>query len=597
MVSNGPDCTPTHPKGTLARVLLTSVFGPYAQDDEFGSRTINPMELYHNQITRAQGSFSLRMFHRSWGLMMIQQNISAPSTLLDFPTLEAFEKELTSHQYDIVGISGIIPNFGKVREMCRRVRKLSPHSTIVVGGHVAGIPTVEEMLDADHIVRGEGVAWMRRFLGEDPSAPIVHPEILSGFGFRILGMRVPDNTRDTAATIIPSVGCPMGCNFCTTSAFFGGKGKSYHFYGSGDELFEAMQHMEQSMGVQSFFVMDENFLLNRPRALRLLELMRQSNKSWALYVFSSINAIHKYSMEELVQLGISWIWVGLESPQSSYAKLKDADTRAIIANLRNHGIKMLGSTIVGLEHHTPENIQTDIDYAVSHCTDFHQFMLYTPVPGTPLFHQMKAEGRMLDGIDLADIHGQFKFNFRHAAISRDQSKQFLDAAFRQDFEDNGPSLFRICQTLFSGWLRYKNHPEARVRDRFAHEARKLRTTYNAALWAMEKRLEKANPAIAKKMGALRREIETEFGVSTRALRMILGPVLVWTSRREDRRLGKGITYEPQTFIERHNWMEDIATGMRSNVAVMPKRGFAPSIESIAASVALPEEPALNVIGD
>ena len=71
-------------------MLLSSVFGPYAQDDEFGSRSINPMELYHNQVTREQGSFSLRMFHRSWGLMMIQRNISAPSTLLDFPTLEDF---------------------------------------------------------------------------------------------------------------------------------------------------------------------------------------------------------------------------------------------------------------------------------------------------------------------------------------------------------------------------------------------------------------------------------------------------------------------------------------------------------------------------
>ena len=48
----------THPKGVRARVLLSSVFGPYAQDDEFGSRTINPMELYHNQVTKAQGSFS-----------------------------------------------------------------------------------------------------------------------------------------------------------------------------------------------------------------------------------------------------------------------------------------------------------------------------------------------------------------------------------------------------------------------------------------------------------------------------------------------------------------------------------------------------------
>src|SRR5437764_7527411 len=128
-----------HPSGIRARVLLTSVFGPYAQDDEFGSRAINPMELYHNQVTRAQGAFSLRMFHRSWGIRMIQENISAPTTVLDFPTREAFEKELREHDYDVVGISSIIVNIGKVADMCRTVRRLSPRSTVVVGGHVAAI--------------------------------------------------------------------------------------------------------------------------------------------------------------------------------------------------------------------------------------------------------------------------------------------------------------------------------------------------------------------------------------------------------------------------------------------------------------------------
>src|ERR1017187_3138654 len=78
------------------RILLTSVFGPYAQDDEYGSRAINPMELYHNQVTRSQGPFSLRMFHRSWGLMLIQANIDAPCTLLDFPKLDRFIEELRS---------------------------------------------------------------------------------------------------------------------------------------------------------------------------------------------------------------------------------------------------------------------------------------------------------------------------------------------------------------------------------------------------------------------------------------------------------------------------------------------------------------------
>jgi len=546
---------PRHPKGKQARILLTSVFGPFAQDDSYGSRTINPMELYHNQVTKAQGSFSLRMFHRSWGIMMIQQNISAPCTVLDFPTMEKFEQELKSGHYDVVGISSIIANVGKVREMCKRVRKLSPQSTIVIGGHVAAIPALSALIDADHIVKGEGISWMRRYLGEDEAAPIHHPALLSAFDMRIMGIKVPDNARNTAATVVPSVGCPLGCNFCTTSAFFGGKGKSVDFLKSGDEIFEVMADIERRLNTRSFFVMDENFLLNRPRALRLLERMKAENRSWALYVFSSANAIKKYSIQELVELGISWIWMGLESPKSSYTKLKDTDTQVLAAELRKHGIKLLGSTIVGLEHHTPENIRGEIEHAIAHGTDFHQFMLYTPVPGTPLHAEMTEQGRMLDGVDLADIHGQFKFNFQHAAITREDSKKFLDWAFWRDFERNGPSIFRICETMLQGWKRYKNHPDPRVRDRFRWEMHQLKGTYNAALWVMEKQLKTANESVAKRIRALRKDVEREFGIPARLIRLSLGPILLWASRREERRLAAGKTYEPKTFIERRNWAE------------------------------------------
>ena len=142
-------------------MLLTSVFGPYARDDEHGSRAINPMELYHNQVTRVQGPFSLRMFHRSWGLMLIQANLEAPTTLLDFPTLERFEEEIRTVPYDVVGISGILPNIGKVKLMCELVRRHQPKATIVVGGHIANRPGLGELIDADHVVAGEGVAWFR----------------------------------------------------------------------------------------------------------------------------------------------------------------------------------------------------------------------------------------------------------------------------------------------------------------------------------------------------------------------------------------------------------------------------------------------------
>ena len=543
-----------HPKGSHARILLSSVFGPYAQDDEFGSRAINPMELYHNQVTRAQGSFSLRMFHRSWGIMMIQENISAPCSVLDFPTREAFARELTTNQYDIVGISSIIVNVLKVREMCRMVRELSPDSVIVIGGHVAAIPALDAMIDADHIVRGEGISWMRRYLGEDEHAPIRHPAIVSGLQTRIMGVRLPQRKGGTAATIIPSVGCPMGCNFCTTSAFFGGKGKFINFYETGDELFDVMCRIESELKVKSFFVMDENFLLHRTRAMRLLERMKEAGKSWELSVFASANAIRKYTMLELVELGVSWVWMGLESPRSSYGKLQGQDLTQLTRELREHGIRVQGSTIIGLEHHTPDNIIDEIESAIDYETDFHQFMLYTPVPGTPLYQEMADQGRLLPNVDYADIRGQYKFNFQHGAISRDDSKRFLDWAFWRDFERNGPSLYRLCQTMLQGWQRYKDHPDPRVRERFTRQVKKIIGAYNAALWAMERDFKKVNRTVSEKIHHLRREVEKEFPVVARLTAASLGPVLLWSTRREARRLASGQTYEPPTFIERSHWI-------------------------------------------
>jgi hypothetical protein len=546
------DGAPRHPLGSEARVLLTSVFGPYAQDDAYGSRRQNPMELYHNQVTREQGPFSLRMFHRSWGLMLLQANIEAPCTLLDFPTRERFIAELQQHRYDIVGIGAIMPNLGKVQEMCRLIRQYQPEATILIGGHIANVPDLAERVDADHIVRGEGVAWLRGYLGEDRDRPIRHPLIQSGFGRRSLGITVPHRDGDIAATLIPSVGCPMGCNFCSTSAMFGGKGRYINFYETGDELFEVMCGLEEALQTQAFFVMDENFLLHRKRALRLLELMREHGKAWSLYVFSSANALSLYSMDDLVGLGISWVWIGLEGEESAYTKLKGTDSRSLVKRLQAHGIRVLGSTIIGLEEHSPETIGPAIEFAVSHDTEFHQFMLYTPIPGTPLYHELTAKGEMLstDEVPFADRHGQLRFVHRHPRIPAGEESAMLRSAFVRDFEVNGPSVLRILRSTLQGWRRFKDHPEARVRERFRRECADLSVTFAGALWAA-RRYFRRNPGVAGRLAALLNEFYGEHGWKERLAAPLLGRVLYRLIRKEEARLAAGWTYEPPTFYDRN----------------------------------------------
>jgi hypothetical protein len=552
-LSAEPETFPHHELGSKARVLLTSVFGPYAQDDEFGSRAINPMELYHNQVTRTQGAFSMRMFHRSWGLMLIQANIGAPCTLLDFPSRNRFIQELHAGPYDIVGISSIPANYLKVVEMCRLIRLYQPQARVVVGGHVANMPAIQELTGADHVVQGEGVRWFRRFLSQDENQPIHHPRIVAGFGARMMGLNLSEGSGDVAAALIPSVGCPIGCNFCATSAMFGGKGKFVHFYKTGDELFAVMQDLEHDLKVRSFFVMDENFLLHRERALRLLELMRQHGKAWALYIFSSAGVLSSYAITDLVGLGVSWVWMGLEGENSRYGKLKGVDTHALVRTLQSHGIRVLGSSIIGLEEHTPGNLDHVIDYAVSHDTDFHQFMLYTPAPGTPLFEELEARQALLEPActDAFDTHGQLRFAHRHPHIPAGMETQYLLKAFERDFAVNGPSFVRLVRTLLAGYVRYHDSADPRVRARFVFEARDLRGTFAAGLWATARWYAK-DPVMCKRIKAVLQDLYTHLGWRARLAAWVMGPFIYHRLCKEQRALRRGWTYEPQTCCEKTN---------------------------------------------
>lgn len=582
---------PKRSKKSFARILLTSVFGPYARDDQYGSRKINPMELYHNQVTRFQGAFSLRMFHRSFGLMLIQSNIDSPCTLLDFPTLERFVEEIQTNPYDVVGISAIIPNIDKVMHMCALVRKHLPQAKIVIGGHVANKENIEHLVDADHIVKGDGVAWFRRYLGQDPKAPVHHPMVYSGFGARVMGLTLRDKPGDTAAILIPSVGCPVGCNFCSTSALFGGKGHAVNYYKTGDALFEIMTGIERHLKVRSFFILDENFLLQRKRALRLLELMKTYNKSWALYLFSSARVLQSYSMEQLVGLGVSWVWMGIEGKSSRYAKLNSVDTRSLVRRLQAHGICVLGSSIIGFDDHRPENIPLIIKEAVDHRTDFHQFMLYTPNAGTPLYAQHKAAGRILDESTFppADTHGQYRFNYRHPHIPEGMEERFLRQAFESDFAANGPSIARLIRTQLTGWLRYRHHPDWRIRRRFQQDAKSLGIVYSGAAWAMRRWYRNA-PRMAAQMNTLLNDLYSILGLKARLTAPIVGRFLTFTMQREQRRLADNWSYEPATFYEKSQ--PTVAAHTMAEEIMTPKSMFPPQIgkKQLQPCLAASEEP-------
>lgn len=506
------------------KVLLSSVYRPFAVDTD-DSRKMNPLELFHNQVTKAQGPFSLRMNHRSASLLFIAHNISADTTVLDTPTYEEFCREITEHSYDYIGITSIIMNFKKAKRMVEAAKRLSPQSQVVLGSHITAFREIEKHIPADHFVRGDGIAWFRKEIGDDPDAPVRHPSVVAHYGAETMGISIPNVE---SAWLVPGLGCPHHCDFCATSDFFDGY---ISILKTGKEMFDVCLQVEKDLNVDTFFILDENFMGKENRVKEFLALMKKHNKPWKFSIFSSLSALKKYPIDLLLELGVNAIWIGLESKFQPYAKQKGLDDpKAYIRELKKNGISVLGSTIIGVPDHTPDKVLEEIDHALSYGTDLHQFMLYTPLPTTPLWKKTEAAGCILPGIPWEDQHGQYRFNWRHPHITAEESEKLVQLAFDEDYRRLGPSLFRIGQTRLNRLKSTLGHESPLIQARNKEEIARMGNLI-PLVWAMEKYFTFSNPGVKKKIKQVRKDMQRfmKSGTRSKARTMVVGSVLLGTT--------------------------------------------------------------------
>jgi hypothetical protein len=517
------------------KILLSSVFGPFGVDDEYG-RKENIVELFHNQVTREQGLFSLRLFHPSSGLHFIAENLRASTKVLDFPTQKRFIKEL-SNGYDYVGISFITPNFAKARRMAELVRRHAPKSRIVLGGHGTRIPGIEQLIDCDHICRGEGVAWFRELLGEVPR-PLKHPLVPASFSNRIAGSPFPN----TSGVLIPGVGCPNACRFCATSHFFDKKYTS--FFSTGRELFEVCERYERELGITEFFVMDENFLKRPGRVRELAACMEEKNKHYRFGIFSSAETVQEVGVEFMARLGVHFIWLGVESKQDTYEKNKGIDLKAMIKALRDHGINVLASGILFLEHHDKETIWEDVRYVVDMEADFTQFMQLGPMPQTALYKDYAKKGLLRDDVPYEEWHGQHRLWFRHPEFTGEESERYLRDAFKYEYDQLGSSMLRMCDTAIRGYETMARYDDPYMKRR-RQQLKELAMFYRPILGVLK--TFGHNPAAKELAEAVAEKYTRQLGPPTLKQR-ITGVLAKLFALKELARLRQGRTaYQPKTF--------------------------------------------------
>ena len=533
----------------MPRVLLTSVCRPLGV--RHGDSPSVGYELLHEQVTRAQGLFSPRSLHTQFSLDFIAENLEAPATVLQYPSQRELVREL-GRGYDFVGVSFVLATYHRMKELVALVRKHSPRSTIVLGGY--GTVAPDEMLRpyGDHFCREEGVGFMRRLLGEPEIAkPYRHPLIINP-------LRVFGKEASRTGIVFAGLGCPNGCDFCCTSHFF--KRKHIRLLPTGADIYRVVeQYLEVDPGL-AILVLDEDFLLNRRRAMEFRDCVLRGGKPLSIFVFASIRALSRYQVTEILEMGIDGMWIGYEGTRSGYPKQMGRPVEEIFREFREHGITILASMIVGFPYQTPEIIETELAGLLALRPVLTQFLIYGPCPGTPFYEQVVREGTLLPEVaedrELFYRRGSGFFSMvRHPSMTTQQIEAAQKRCFREDFHRLGPVLFRSVERWLDGYLKLRQSPSEFLRAKAERIAGDLRQAYPLFLTG---RLFGPNAEVRRWIGEVRKHLHETLGRPTwrERLRSVMALALAsWTAVT----LKLGLFQHPQ--LVRHTYrMPDDAPG-------------------------------------
>jgi radical SAM superfamily enzyme YgiQ (UPF0313 family) len=323
---------------------------------------------------------------REWDISIVDENLGVPD-------YQAMPKP------DLVGITAFTSQANRAYELARRFHRLGV--PIIMGGIHASMCVDEAMEHVDSVVTGEAESvWpqvledarhgnlKRRYdggLAEIGDVPLARHDLLPA--------------RYAFGSIQTTRGCPLNCSFCSVSAF---NGTHYRQRPIPDVVREFQLVREKRI-----LVVDDNLIgtssSHIARAKDLFRAMAQANlrKEWVAQA-----TINFSDDEELLALaakaGCRGVFIGFESPSpeglqelgKKFNLIKGRDFRASVRRIQRHKILVVGSFIVGLDVDEPGIGERIAETANQYGVDNLNALFLTPLPGTRLWDQMRAENRI-----------------------------------------------------------------------------------------------------------------------------------------------------------------------------------------------------------
>ena len=268
---------------------------------------------------------------------------------------------------------------------------------VVMGGyHVTLIPE-EAAQEADAIVVGDAEPVWQRML-DDACHGSLQP-IYDGRGQRVLlGVRprreLFQNKPYQNITLVEFArGCNFKCDFCSITAF--------HSANQNHRPAREVAAEMEATGSRRFFIVDDNVVSQPAKVRELCRELIPLNISWVGQA-----SIHIAQDDELLELmvksGCRGILIGMESLDPANLRdmgkswnLGSCSYAESLARFRKHGLAVYGTFVFGYDNDDRRAVLESVEFAREHKLFLAAFNHLVPFPGTPLYHRLRAEGRLL----------------------------------------------------------------------------------------------------------------------------------------------------------------------------------------------------------
>jgi anaerobic magnesium-protoporphyrin IX monomethyl ester cyclase len=344
------------------------------------------------------------------------------SNILNY-TIGDVERELRSFNPDVVGITSVTSSIYEAYKVAETAKRIREDCIVILGGpHASFMPrqSMEECKYIDVIVRGEGEETARGLIENIEKGSSLNE--VRGITFRrgneVIETEprsfikniddIPFPSRDLLpmhlykfngvkyTTMLTSRGCPFKCSFCSSSRLFGG----YWRGRSPENVLEEMKIIYEKYGIRNIEFIDDTFTLNQERAEKICDGIVEQGWDISWGASSRVDTLSKKLAEKMKKAGCWIIYLGIESGSQ---KILDAigkritleQVRKAVKILKDSGIQVLGSFIIGFLQDTKETIKETIKFAKSLNLDYVQFSILTPYPGTPIFDYAKRNNMLL----------------------------------------------------------------------------------------------------------------------------------------------------------------------------------------------------------